>query len=179
MLKQETDEKTGEIFFTYASRRVLRPVVDCAAADDGRTKSEHAKSCDLKERIRVHQERGILPGARHPAGPGNDLDLTQLPESYHDALNLVARVGEHFAALPSDVRTKFHNDPKLYYNDMVERQQKANKAAQEAAGMRNEAFQYDIEEKVSAGRKKAAAREERVKKAMQDPDPVPSSDPKK
>lgn len=173
MLKVVTDKKTGEVYTMYAGRRILRPVVDCAAAKDGRTKTEHAKSCDLKERIRVYQERGILPGAKQPAGPQHDVDLTAYPDSYHDALNLVARVGQHFASLPSDIRTKFHNDPKLYLADLEKRQKDNNEAAAKAAGMAREAFQYDLEGKVSAGRAKAAARDERVKKAMQDPKPDP------
>lgn len=184
MAKSKVDVSTGEIVRMYNGRPHLRPVVD--ASKDGRTKSEFAKSCDLKARIKVYQDRGILPGMRSPAisaGPDGKpvynealfKDLSAVPDNYHDALNLVARVGEHFASLPSEVRSKFHNDPALYLADMEQRQKASLEAASKAANLAREAYQYDLETKVSAGRSKAAARDQRVKEAMKEP---PVSPPK-
>lgn len=171
--KEKVDSSTGEVLRTYNGRPHLRPMVD--ASHDGRTKSEFARSCDLKERIKVYQERGVLPGMKQPPGPQHDVDLTAYPESYHEALNLVARVGQHFAGLPSEVRAKFHNDPKLYLADMEARQKVAQETAAKAAGMAREASQYELEDKVSKGRQKAQERDKRVKEAMKEP---PSSPPK-
>lgn len=173
MLGSKTDLVTGEITRTYNGRPYLRPTVDCAAAKDGRTKSEHAKSCDLKYRIQVYQERGVLPGMRQPAGPQNDVDLSAYPDTYHEALNLVSRVGQTFANLPSEVRTKFHNDPKLYLADLEAKQKALQESAAKVNAVRSEAFQYDLEDKVNAGRQKAAERAERVKKALQEPSTPP------
>lgn len=168
------DPTTGEVLErTFNGRPHLRPTV--GPFDDGRTKSDFSKSCDLKQRIKVYQERGVLPGMKQPAGPQHDVDLTIYPDGYHDALNLVARVGQHFAGLPSEVRTKFHNDPKLYLADMEARQVANREAAVKAAGMAREAIQYDLEGKVAAGRQKRSEREQRVKAALQDP---PVSPPK-
>lgn len=173
MAKSKVDVSTGEIVRMYNGRPHLRPVVD--ASKDGRTKSEFAKSCDLKARIKVYQERGVLPGMRPPAGPQDFIDLSVYPDGYHEALNLVARVGQHFASLPSELRAKFHNDPALYLADMEARQKSSREAASAAAGMAREAYQYDLETKVSAGRAKAAERDKRVKEAMKEP---PVSPPK-
>lgn len=167
MSKSKVDPSTGEVLSFFNGRPRLRPTVD--ASKDGRTKSEFAKSCDLKERIRVYQERGVLPGMKAPAGPQNDVDLTAYPDGYHEALNLVARVGQHFASLPSEVRTKFHNNPRLYLEDMEARQKASMEAAAKAAGMTREAFQYDLEGKVAAGRQKAAERQRRVEEALKEP----------
>jgi len=172
MSKSKVNTETGEVSRSfYNGRPHLRPTV--GPFNDGRTKSEFAKSCDLKQRIKVYQERGVLPGMRPPPGPQNDIDLTDYPDTYHDALSLVARVGQHFANLPSEVRTKFHNDPKLYLADMEARQKASQEAAMQAAGMAREAVQYDLEGKVAAGRLKAAERDKRVKAAMQDPPLTP------
>lgn len=173
MSREKVDRSTGEVVRVYNGRPHLRPTVD--ASKDGRTKSEFAKSCDLRERIRVYQERGVLPGMRSPATPENFLDLTAFPDTYHEALNLVARVGQHFASLPSEVRSKFHNDPKLYLADMEIRQKASQEAAAKAAGMAAEALQYDLEGKVASGRQKAAERDKRVREALKEP---PVSPPK-
>lgn len=171
MSKTKIDSSTGEVLRMYNGRPVLRPVVD--ASKDGRTKSEFAKSCDLKERIRAYQERGVLPGAKQPPGPQHDVDMTAYPEDYHEALNLVSRVGQTFANLPSDLRTKFHNDPKLYLEALEAEQKAIKEQADKAQGLASEALQYDLEDKVASGRSKAAARAERVKAAMQDPPTTP------
>lgn len=155
----------------YNKRPHLRPTVD--ASKDGRTKSEFAKSCDLKQRIKVYQERGVLPGMKMPAGPQHDVDLSAYPDGYHEALNLVARVGQHFAALPSTVRTKFHNDPKLYLADMEARQKASLEQAAKASGLAREAVQYDIEGKVASGRQKAVERDKRVREALKEPSSPP------
>lgn len=165
------DAVTGEVAM-FNGRPHLRPVVD--ASKGGRTKSEFARSCDLKERVRVYQERGVLPGGRPPAGPENFLDMTMYPESYHDALNLVSRVTAHFASLPSEVRTKFHNDPQLYLADMEQRLAANKKAAAEAAGLRAEAEQYDLEASVASGRRKAAEKKKRVDEALKEPENPPA-----
>lgn len=167
MTKSKVDSSTGEIVRMYNGRPHLRPTID--ASKGGRTKSEFAKSCDLKERIRVYQERGVLPGGRPPAGPQHFIDTTVLPDNYHDALLLVSRVTAHFASLPSDVRTKFHNDPQLYLADMEARQVASSKAAAAAAGMAAEAKQYDLERSISEGRSKAAAKEKRLQEALKEP----------
>jgi len=167
MSKSKVDRDTGEVVRMFNGRPHLKPTVD--ASQGGRTKSEFAKSCDLKERIRVYQERGVLPGMRVPPGPQHDVDLSAFPESYHDALNLVARVGQHFAGLPSELRTKYHNDPKLYLADLEMLQKGKSEAAVAAAKASKEAAQYDLEDKLSSGRSKAEARAARVKEALKEP----------
>lgn len=171
--KEKVDAATGEVVRMMYGRPYLKPVV--MAVGDGRTKSEFAKSCDLKQRIKVYQERGVLPGMRPPPGPQNDVDLTAYPDSYHEALNLVARVGQHFANLPSEVRNKFHNDPQLYLADLEARQKAAEEASQIGAKAAREAVQYDIEDKLGRGRQKAEERAKRVKEAQKEP---PVSPPK-
>lgn len=151
----------------YAKRPHLRPTV--GPFGDGRTKSEFTKSCDLKHRIKVYQERGVLPGMKEKPGPQHDVDLTAYPDNYHEALNLVARVGQHFAGLPSAVRTKFHNDPKLYLADLEERQALAKEAAEGRARMRDEAQRNRDAKEIAEGRKRVAERDSRVKEAMKEP----------
>lgn len=172
--KSIVDSSTGEVLSTFAKRPHFKPKV--MAVGDGRTKSEFAKSCDLKERVRIYQERGILPGMRAPFGAENAIDTTMYPDSYHEALNLVSRVGQHFAALPSETRTKFHNNPQLYLADMEARQKASKEAAVKAAGIAKEAMQYDLEDKVAAGRAKASARDKRVQEALKEPSVSPSKE---
>lgn len=167
MTKTKLDSSTGEIVRLYNGRPHLRPTVD--ASKGGRTKSEFAKSCDLKDRIRVYQERGVLPGMKAPPGPQNFIDTTVLPDNYHDALNLVSRVTAHFASLPSETRNKFHNDPRLYLADMEARQEANRKAATAAAGIASEAKQYELEAAVEAGRRKSADKKKRLEQALKEP----------
>jgi len=83
-----------------------RQSMDFAGAKS-RTKQEYVKECDINNIIKRYKVTGLL--RQHTLEPLYG-DFTNIP-SYQDSLNVVIRGQEAFARLPSDLRTKFDNDP--------------------------------------------------------------------
>lgn len=76
-----------------------------------RTKQEFKQDCDINVLLkRFTQSGSVLPVARPPVYG----DATIYPESFQDAMQIVAATNEAFDALPSDLRVAFQNDPRQY-----------------------------------------------------------------
>lgn len=68
-----------------------------------------AEECDINNIVRKYQDVGSFgPQDREPIFG----DFTEIPD-YQDAFEIVRAASESFNSLPSDVRTRFGNDPGL------------------------------------------------------------------
>ncbi|QCQ84869.1 internal scaffolding protein [Blackfly microvirus SF02] len=74
------------------------------------TRQSEMAGCDIHNILKQFSQRGFEDLVRQNAALGQYADLTDLPE-YQDALNIVHAADASFAALPSQVRDRFHNDP--------------------------------------------------------------------
>lgn len=81
----------------------------------GLTRSEFKKSCDINYILARHKKTGLAPvlsGAFYG-------DVSNRPD-FRESLDFINRVCEDFSALPSDIRSRFHNDPEeflKFYDD--------------------------------------------------------------
>ena len=77
----------------------------------GRTKSEFAHECDIKNIMTRFEKTGVLPELikKNPVYG----DFAEAP-TYQESLNTVLHAQEQFSALPSKVRARFGNDPQEF-----------------------------------------------------------------
>jgi len=92
-------------------RRTQRMSFDGAKS---RTKQEFVSECDINNIIKRYRVTGLM--RQLPLQPIYG-DFTNIP-SYQESLNVVIRGQEAFARLPSDIRTKFDNDPARFLEFM-------------------------------------------------------------
>lgn len=74
------------------------------------TRQSEMAGCDIHNILKQFSQRGFEELVRENAARGQYLDLTELPD-YQDALDIVIRADNAFAALPSQIRDRFANDP--------------------------------------------------------------------
>lgn len=89
-----TDPDTGEV---YASM----------------TRQSEMASCDIHNILKQFSQTGFEQLVREKAAQGQFADLTSLPD-YQEALNVVLDAQAAFAALPSQIRDRFRNDPEHF-----------------------------------------------------------------
>lgn len=86
-----------------------------------RTKQEFTEECDInyimKRFINSGYDPTVLP---LPSRPGRYGDFTDMPDSYHAALNYVADTKSEFMKLPAELRSRFDNDPQLFLNFVMD-----------------------------------------------------------
>lgn len=75
-----------------------------------RTKQEFLAETDINNIIKRYRVTGLARQLPHEPMYG---DFTNLP-NYQESLNIVIRGQEAFARLPSDVRTRYDNDPAVF-----------------------------------------------------------------
>lgn len=116
------DNSTGEIirprFRSLYGRRAPRQILSFDPAE-ARTKQEFKDDCDINKTIQRFLKTGRLDEIQK--AKGMYADITDGPQSYHEALNLVVKVNETFSTLPANIRAEFGNDPQkfmesAYYN---------------------------------------------------------------
>lgn len=82
--------------------------VQCSR-EEGRTKSEFAKDCDINLIMARYKKTGILPeSARNAAARYGD--FSQVP-TFAEMQEKISLAHELFMALPASVRKQFSNDP--------------------------------------------------------------------
>lgn len=79
-----------------------------------RTKQEFVREADINNIIKRYRVTGLM--RQLPLQPIYG-DFTNIP-SYQESLNIVIRGQEAFARLPSDLRTRFNNDPSEFLEFM-------------------------------------------------------------
>ncbi|AZL82850.1 internal scaffolding protein [Apis mellifera associated microvirus 9] len=107
----EPNPTTGEIEYPRfrSAYDHLRDVSYASPVGElSRTKQEFADSVDVNKIVAHFTRTGRLENVR--TANAKFADMSQLPGSYHESLNLVVAAREAFDALPSDIRRHFGND---------------------------------------------------------------------
>lgn len=74
------------------------------------TRQSEMDACDIHNILKQFSQTGFEELVRQNAARGQYADLTSLPD-YQEALDIVLSSQAAFAALPSQVRERFQNDP--------------------------------------------------------------------
>jgi len=74
------------------------------------TRQSEMDACDIHNILKQFSQTGFEELVRQNAAKGQYADLTSLPD-YQEALDTVLGAQAAFAALPSQVRERFRNDP--------------------------------------------------------------------
>lgn len=74
------------------------------------TRQSEMDACDIHNILKQFSQQGFEQLVRENAARGQYADLTSLPD-YQEALGTVIAAQAAFAALPSQVRERFQNDP--------------------------------------------------------------------
>lgn len=98
-----TDSRSGEI---RSKRRQPLQFGD----EKSRTHQEFLESSDINNIMKRYRVTGLMPMTKREPLFG---DFSELP-TYQEALNTVISAQQGFAALPSNVRDRFHNDPEEF-----------------------------------------------------------------
>ena len=88
------DPETGEVF-------------------ESMTRQSEMAACDIHNILKQFSQTGFEQLVRERAAQGQYADLTNLPD-YQEALNVVLDAQAAFAALPSQIRDRFHNNPEEF-----------------------------------------------------------------
>lgn len=90
------------------SERTTYPGLKTPGGGESRTKQSHKDECDINILVaRATKSGGVLPSAQTAASYG---DFSNVGD-YQDALDRIIDANEAFAALPSNIRKRFSNDP--------------------------------------------------------------------
>lgn len=81
-----------------------KPKVKCGP---GKTQAQFKDECDINRIMKRYKNTGIPPAARRGGVYG---DFSNVGD-YREALEKIQEAEEDFASLPSEVRSRFKNDP--------------------------------------------------------------------
>lgn len=95
MIKEWKHEKTGQTMVATINE------------EPSMAEQQFKDECDINKIMEKYQKTGILPVSQRQ---GVYADLTSVG-SYQDALHAVMKAEEAFLQLPSEVRTRFRNNP--------------------------------------------------------------------
>lgn len=95
----------------------VRPVIDCQAAKDGKTRQADAEACDINVIMRRYEKTGMLPTMAQVEG--YFADVSDMGD-YRTALSVVREADGMFMALPAEVRRRFDNDPAAFVDFMAD-----------------------------------------------------------
>jgi len=109
MLPRKFFKKLPDGSLEEIPRNPNRPVVHFTQGT--RTKQAHKAECDINTILKRYTETGQL-GVLMKSNPIYGDFST--PVDYQQAMNTVIVAGEQFAALPSELRHRFHNDPQEF-----------------------------------------------------------------
>lgn len=77
------------------------------------TKQSFRDECEINNIMRKWKKTGMLEHLARVAPQYGDF-LSCTPDSYQEACNIVANAQQSFAALSSDIRARFENNPELF-----------------------------------------------------------------
>lgn len=77
---------------------------------ESHVQQQFVRECDINNILKRYRATGLM---RQLPGQPRYGDFSDIPD-YQDALNTVIRAEEAFGRLPSDLRTRFDNDPQKF-----------------------------------------------------------------
>lgn len=108
-------KRMGDVF--NHGRRLEVDVSAVADPDSprfARTQQSFKDECDVNNIMKKFERTGMLEHLNE--FQGNYGDFTDVPQSYHDAVNQVLAAQDMFMTIPAKVRAEFQNDPGLFLN---------------------------------------------------------------
>lgn len=84
---------------------------------EGGAKQSFKEECDINTIIKRFGLGYELPPTLREPQYG---DFTNIPGSFHEAMNRVRQAQEAFDLLPADTRARFHNDPGQWHDFMID-----------------------------------------------------------
>ena len=90
----------------------FRKAYPFVTTDRSRTKQSHKKECDVNEILKKFRDTGVI--AHRNTFEGSYGDFTNVPQSYHEALEQLRHADNMFMTLPAHVREKFENSPAAF-----------------------------------------------------------------
>lgn len=99
-----------EFFTRYGKKVAVQLEFDFS---QGLTEQHHKDDCDLNIIVKNYVRTGQLP--TNQSGPGVFGDFSGAPEDYAEAVRMLDEARTAFAALPSNVRKRFNNDPQQLF----------------------------------------------------------------
>lgn len=90
---------------------MIRRSVQLICADESRTKQEFVKECDIQNILKKFVKTGVLT---HLAKYGGRYDELPSGLDFQAAMETVAEGSSAFESLPSQLRNRFHNDPREF-----------------------------------------------------------------
>lgn len=94
----------------YARKRFDRESMVIDTGRESHVQQQFIKECDINNILKRYRATGLM---RQLPGQPMYGDFSNIPD-YQDALNTVIRAEEAFMRLPSDLRTRFDNDPQKF-----------------------------------------------------------------
>lgn len=94
----------------FASRNKGHIKVAQKFSGKSRTEQHHKKECDINQIVKKYDKTGLLNHVNSMDGIPDDM-LTISGLDYKQAMDLMLSADKSFAALPSDIRNRFQNDP--------------------------------------------------------------------
>lgn len=98
----------GVVFDGVRSCRDIGARFPTVPIGESRTRTEFKEECDVNRILARFAQQGVLDHVNKY--PGGYADLIGAPE-YHEACNRIIAAREMFMSLPSDIRSRFENDP--------------------------------------------------------------------
>jgi len=80
-----------------------------------RTQKQHRDDVDVNNIMAKYKRTGQITHLRN-AQQGAYVDLTKLPHSYQQSLDIIKKAEDTFMSMPSEVRTRFDNNPQQLIN---------------------------------------------------------------
>lgn len=107
----------GEIMVEVRESRFRERLAKSYDPEEGRTKQQFRDEVNINTIMKRYRHSGIIPETR--SEPGHYGDFSNIA-GYDEAIEAVNNANAAFAELPSDVRTRFGNDPQELMNFMAE-----------------------------------------------------------
>lgn len=102
---------------TQYTGELTNPVTGEVTKPPSRTKRAHLAECDINNILKQFRATGQITHMRANAARGMYTELPD-PIEFQEALNVVLESERSFASLPSQVRSRFHNDPQEFLEFM-------------------------------------------------------------
>ena len=100
-----------------------RPVCDTEFKEPSMTQQSFKDECDINVIMAKHRRGQLIDHVNQYQG--EYADYTDVPQSYHEALNQVTEAQAMFMTLPAELRDQFNNDPGAFleFVDQADREQ--------------------------------------------------------
>lgn len=153
--------KNHKLITTYysSSGKVIRRSVQSLNEGESQTQQQFKDECDVNLQMQKYMKTGQF--THLSKSRGFYADMTVFPKDYQDALEIVRGADQAFENLPSDLRSRFDNDPQKlieFLGDSSNRDEAVNLGLLEKTQLQNDDLNDDNKQQSDkkAGKKSAS-----------------------